>query len=371
MRSRIKVFRKTLLLWLALVVCLPLDAQAAERRLLYVAAPGIRNYLEYGGHGLLVFDIDDGHRFVKRIPTGGRAKDGTSLNVKGICANATTGRMHICTIRTLMCLDLVSEELLWERAYDKGCDRMALSPDGTVMYLPSLEHDQWYVLDALTGDEVVRITPHSRAHNTVYGLDGTRCYLAGLGSPLLSVADTSSHTVHHTVGPFSHSIRPFTVNGSQTLVFACVNECLGFEVGDIPTGKKLHRVEVPGFRTGPVKRHGCSSHGIGLTPDETEVWVCDAFNKRLHIFDATVMPPEYQQSVECRDEPGWITFSIDGTLAYPSSGDVIDVATRKVITQLTDEQGRAVSSEKLLEIDWNDDVPSQAGNQFGVGQMVK
>ena len=32
-----------------------------ERRLLYVAEPGIRNYLEYGGHGLLVFDIDHGH----------------------------------------------------------------------------------------------------------------------------------------------------------------------------------------------------------------------------------------------------------------------------------------------------------------------
>ena len=50
---------------------------AEERRLLYVAAPGIRDYLEYGGHGLLVFDIDDGHRFVKRIPTAG-LDDGAS-----------------------------------------------------------------------------------------------------------------------------------------------------------------------------------------------------------------------------------------------------------------------------------------------------
>ncbi len=363
--------RRRLLLGLIVLLVGTIDAQAAERRLLYVAVPGIRNYLEYGGHGLLVFDIDDDHRFVKRIPTGGRAKDGTSLNVKGICASAETRRIHISTIKTLMCLDMVTEELLWERAYDKGCDRMALSPDGKVMYLPSLEKDQWYVLDAMTGDEITRITPNSRAHNTVYGPDGTRCYLAGLGSPLLTVADTTSHTVHHTVGPFSHSIRPFTVNGSQTLAFVCVNKCLGFEVGDITTGKKLHRVEVPGFRMGPVKRHGCSSHGIGLTPDETEVWVCDAFNKRLHIFDATVMPPEYQESVICRDEPGWITFSIDGTLAYPSSGDVIDVAAQTVITQLTDEQGHAVGSEKLLEIDWDGEIPVRAGNQFGVGQVVK
>ena len=44
----------------------------ADGRYLYVAVPGIRNYLGYGGHGLLVFDVDHGHRFVKRM--GGCAR---------------------------------------------------------------------------------------------------------------------------------------------------------------------------------------------------------------------------------------------------------------------------------------------------------
>lgn len=345
-------------------------AEAEERRLLYAAVPGIRNYLEYGGHGLLVFDIDDGHRFVKRIPTGGLDDSGAALNVKGICASADTKLIHISTIRTLMCLDLVSEKLLWERTFDKGCDRMALSPDGTVIYQPSLENDQWYVLDARTGDQITRLTPDSKAHNTVYGPDGTRCYLAGLGSNLLSVADTSSHEITHQVGPFSGAIRPFTINGRQTLAFVCINDCLGFEVGDITTGRMLHRVEVPGVRKGPVKRHGCPSHGIGLTPDEQQLWVCDAFNRKLHVYDATVMPPEYVDSLTCRDEPGWITFSIDGTLAYPSSGDVIDVASRRIIATLSDEAGHQVASEKVLEIDWDGETHIRAGNQFGVGGLT-
>ena len=343
---------------------------AAEQRLLYVATPGIRNYLEYGGHGLLVFNIDDGHRFVRRIPTGGLDADGNPINVKGICASASTRRIHISTKASLMCVDMVSEKLLWERRYDKGCDRMALSPDGRTIYQPTFEKDEWYVLDALTGDEISRIRPDSRAHNTVYGLDGRFCYLAGLASPLLSVAETSSHSIVRTVGPFSHSIRPFTVNGRQTLAFVCVNQCLGFEIGDITTGKKLHRVEVQGFEPGPVKRHGCPSHGIGLTPNEKEVWVCDAHNQQMHVFDATVMPPKQVASIRCRDEPGWIAFSIDGSLAYPSSGDVIDTATREIVAQLTDEEGRAVGSEKLLEIDWADGAPVRAANQFGVGRVT-
>ena len=41
----------------------PQDTGSAERSFLYVAVPGIRNYVEYGGIGLLVFDRDDGYRF--------------------------------------------------------------------------------------------------------------------------------------------------------------------------------------------------------------------------------------------------------------------------------------------------------------------
>ncbi len=346
---------------------------AAEepRRLLYVAVPGIRDDLQYGGHGLLVFDIDHGHTFVKRIPTAGLRPDGVPDNVKGICASARTKRLYISTTQTLTCLDLVSEKVLWERPYEGGCDRMALSPDGSILYIPSFEKDHWNVADALSGDVIAKIVPKSGAHNTVYGPDGKHVYLAGLRSPLLTVADTATHKASQTIGPFSAAIRPFTVNGSQTLCFVNVNELLGFEIGDLTTGKKLYRVEVKGFETGPVKRHGCPSHGIALTPDESEIWVADAHNQRIHIFDNTVMPPRQVASIRLRDEPGWITFSIDGRLVYPSTGDVIDARTRKIIATLTDENGAAVQSEKLLEIDFEGGQPVKAGNQFGVGEVTR
>lgn len=343
---------------------------AEERRLLYVATPGIRDYLEYGGHGLLVFDIDDGHRFVERIPTAGLDEGGKPLNVKGVCASAATGQIHISTTKTLTCLDLVTEKVLWERAYPGGCDRMAISPDGKVIYLPSLESDHWHVVDALDGDVIAKIVPHSGAHNTAYGLDGKHAYLAGLRSPLLTIADAASHTAARTVGPFGAPVRPFTVNGAQTLCFVNVNGLLGFEVGDLATGKALHRVEVQGYKQGPIKRHGCPSHGIGLTPDEKELWLADAANMQLHVFDATAMPPRQTGSIQLRDEPGWVTFSLDGRFAYPSTGEVIDTATKRVVATLSDEHGRAVQSEKMLEIDFKGNRPIRAGDQFGLGRVT-
>ena len=61
-----------------------------ESHRLYVATPGIRNQLEWGGHGVLVFDIDHGHKFLRRIPFGGLDEKGVPRNVKGICAHAAT-----------------------------------------------------------------------------------------------------------------------------------------------------------------------------------------------------------------------------------------------------------------------------------------
>jgi hypothetical protein len=69
------------------------------------------------------------------------------------------------------------------------------------------------------------------------------------------------------------------------------------------------------------------------------------------------------------DQPGWVTFSLDGDYAYPSTGEVIDTRTRKIVAHLKDEQGRPVQSEKLLEIDFAGQAPVRAGDQFGVGRV--
>ena len=181
------------------------------------------------------------------------------------------------------------------------------------------------------------------------------------------MADSRTHTIARTVGPFGGAIRPFTVDGSESFAYACVNELLGFEVADLKAGKVVRRVEVPGFAKGPVKRHGCPSHGIGMTPDGRSLWVCDAHNQRVHVFDITGDAPKLVDSLATRDQPGWVTFSIDGARAYPSTGEVFDVASRKILATLTDEEGRPVHSEKLLEIAFDGDTPIKAGDQFGRG----
>jgi hypothetical protein len=63
-----------------------------------------------------------------------------------------------------------------------------------------------------------------------------------------------------------------------------------------------------------------------------------------------------------------VTFSLDGKLAYPSTGDVIDTTSKQIVATLTDEMGREVHSEKMIEIDFRGGLPIATGDQFGVGR---
>src|SRR5438132_7747416 len=173
-------FAKRRWLFVALVVlsCLLGDSQAAVKdgRYLYVVCPGIRNYLEFGGAGILVFDIDDGHKLIKRIATPASLEEKPD-NIKGVCSCAATQRLYFTTTKKLYCVDLVSEKTLWETAPPNGTDRMSITPDGKICYVPSFEKDTWNVINAASGDLITSIETKSGAHNTVVSHDGSRMYL--------------------------------------------------------------------------------------------------------------------------------------------------------------------------------------------------
>lgn len=340
---------------------------AGVHRYLYVATPGIRDYLGYGGHGILVFDMDHQHRLVKRIPTQGFHPDGKPSNVKGIAVSIPLNSIYVSTLEGLQRIDLTTEKMVWERKFEGGCDRMAISPDGHTMYLPSLENTFWNVVDCKTGDLIKKIPVYKRAHNTIYSSKGEQVYLDDIGSPWLYVADAKKHELSGKVGPFANNVRPFTVNGKETLVYVTVDSLLGFEVGDLKQGNKVAHVVVEGWEAGPVRRHGNPSHGIALTPDEKELWLCDGHNMRLHVFKADA-PYQQLTTIPLQDMPGWILFSLDGKYAYPSSGEVIEVKSRKVLNILQDEFSNSVASEKMVEIQFEGKKAVRAGNQFGIGR---
>ena len=89
--------------------------------------------------------------------------------------------------------------------YPGGCDRLAIAPDGDRSTCRRSRGRTGTCSTRAPATWSTTIVTNSGAHNTIYGPDGRRVYLAGLKSPLLSVADTA-----HAQGRAGRSARSAT-----------------------------------------------------------------------------------------------------------------------------------------------------------------
>jgi DNA-binding beta-propeller fold protein YncE len=338
--------------------------RAAERHLLYMTTPDAAQG-GGSGEGLLIFDIDKGHEFIRRIDVPS-FKEG----VRGVDACAATGRLYVTTsAHRLVCMDLKTDNVLWEKTYDTGCDRGAITPDGKVLYIPSgwWIHDQcWLVVSGETGEEIApRIKVNGAAHNTLVSLDGTRAYLAS--TTALTVVDTKDHKILQTISPIGETgVFPFTINGAKTRAYVCLGNTIGVDVADLTTGKVLGRILTEGQ---PIHRR---THGAGLTPDEKELWISDQAGNTVYVFDNTVWPLKQLDKIGVKKGGhGWVAFSVDGRYAYTASTEVIDVKSRKIAAIFKDEKGKPVCSSKFVEVQIDDGKVVRAGDQFGVGRLIQ
>jgi DNA-binding beta-propeller fold protein YncE len=333
-----------------LIGAMHLSAQP-DQRYLYVALPGADEAGRDRSVRILVFDVAHQHRFVRRIQLWPARGDEGEV-VRGAAADARRGRLYLSTSKRLTAVDLKTDKVVWEKSYeDHCCDRFAVSPDGKTIYAPAIGRAKWFVVDAVTGNLRTTVAVTGWPRNTMFSHDGARVFLGAWESTTLSVSDAAKHEIVETIGPFSASLCPFTVNRKSTLVFANIDGLVGFEVGDLQTGLILDSVAVDEFDKAAAATYECPSHGLAFTPDERELWVTDGVRNRLHIFDATVYPPVERSAIDLAAQPRWLAFSNDGRYAYASTGDIIDASSRKVVGELKDSAGVKVTSENFLEID--------------------
>jgi outer membrane protein assembly factor BamB len=341
-------------------------AEGQTGRFIYMSTPDGAQSQGRSGTGILIFDIDNGHKFVRRIDLP-IFKEG----IRGFTGNAKMHSVYYSTSnRRLGRFDVETEKVVWEKTFKAGCDRSSITPDGKKIYVPT---GWWYgasdsgflVVDGDTGELIKKIPVGSRAHNSIVSLDGRFAYLGT--TTTLTQFDTSNDKIIKQIKPVGESgVFPYTINKANTLAFVCLGKHVGFDVVDLKAGKVLHRVKASLKDQGPIKHR---THGAGLTPDETELWISDQKGKKLFIFDATKMPPAPKGHVELsQGGHGWVCFSLDGKYAWSHAPDVFDAKTKKLVATFKDDKGKPVSSSKFIEIHFKDGKVVKMGNEFGLGR---
>ncbi|MCZ6794864.1 MAG: hypothetical protein O7J95_14755 [Planctomycetota bacterium] len=337
--------------------------QPQTKRYLYLSTPDGAQSQGRSGNGILIFDIEDDHKFVRRIELP-IFEEG----LRGFTGSLETHCVYYSTMnRRLGCFDLEKETKVWERTYAGGCDRSSITLDGKKIYVPT---GWWYaradsgllVVDAQSGDLIERIPVGLKAHNSIVSLDGRRLYLGS--ETMLTIFDTKTDKMIRQIKDVGEKgVFPYTIHSRQDIGYVCLGGHVGFDVVNLKEGKILHRV-FAGKEPIPHR-----THGAGLTPDEKELWISDQRGKKLFIFDATKMPPAPKGHVELSDGGhGWICFSLDGKYAWCHTPDVFDVKTKKLVHTLKDESGKPVSSSKFIEVHFRGGKVVRMSNEFGLGR---
>jgi len=354
--------RKILLLFTALVsLSAVVEAGPGLKRFLYLSTPD--GAQEGGsGKGILIFEIDNGHRFVRRVDIP--FKEG----LRGFCGNSRRHAVYYTTTnRRLGAFDLESEKIIWERQYDLGCDRACITPDGKKLYVPTGwwwkgTNSGFLVVNPDNGDLLKRLPAGGAAHNSIASLDGQFVYL-GTETNLWVFRTSDDSLVRNISNVGESGVFPFTIDSRNRYAYVCLGKHVGFDVANLQTGEVPHRVLAGGE---PIPHR---THGAALTPDEKELWISDQEGKKLFVFDATQIPPKETGHVDLsQGGHGWVTFSLDGRYAWCHTPDVIDVRTRRIVATLTDENGKPVCGSKFLEVHFRDGKVVEMGDQFGLGR---
>ena len=319
-----------------------------------------------------VYDIEAGHRLVKTIRTVPNVGD-----VRGVAVSAVTGKFYVAYQDVsgpgmVYCLNLYDNTILWNRAVSPGVDRLAINPSGQLLYVPTWEGgsaDYINVVDANSGDVVRQVHFSNRSHDAQYPLSGPifQETKADDGSgKYLYLIDPGSYAVSR-VGPYSGILGPYAVDSTSSYAVNNVRDLWGMQVANLKTGQII----TAGIPAHPPGDAGLL-HGIGWTPDQTEVWHSGSWSDpHVYIWGMrNPMTPVLKTRLTLRSGRGshWLTFDIKGDYGYIAPNKNSADGTEIFDARTHDSVGVIGSTEDLLEIDFANGKISQVGDQYGIGR---
>jgi hypothetical protein len=322
-----------------------------------------------------VYEIDRGHNLLKTIPTVSNVDD-----VKGVAVSAATGKLYVAYrtrsgVGMIYCLNIYDDAVLWNRAIDPDIDRLSIHPNGRLLYVPTWEGgsaDHINILDADSGDVIRKVYFSNRSHDTQFPLSGPlfqETKATDGSGRYLYLVDPTSYAVSR-IGPYSGILGPNAVDGVSRHVANNVTGLWGMQVADLKTGQivSANLPEHPAGEPGLL-------HGIGWTPDESEVWESSSYgDPHLYVWSMLdPMAPKLKEQLSLRSQQGshWLTFDLNGDYAYVAPTKNSDDAT-EIFNVHTHKSVRSISSsEDMIEIDFTNGKISRVGDQYGIGRVAR
>jgi YVTN family beta-propeller protein len=309
---------------LVTVLCLPTLSQAAgDRQKLYVT--------NSAGNDVTVIDVAT-NKVIGRIEVG--------PHPHGIAVPVSQDVIYV-TIEgsdpgELVSIDPYTDKVVRRMPVGPAPNQLAVTPDGRFAYVPCID-GYWDVVELARHKVIKRLFTGGRPHNTLCSPDGKRMYLAPMGSPKrVTVVDVAAHKPIGEIR-FSNVVRPVALSRDEKRLYAEVDGLVGIEVADVQARKMIHRIRAE--LADDQRKVASRSHGIGIRPDQKEVWECDVEHHDVHVYDVTGAKPRQIATIPIGSQIYWLTFRPDGKVCYVSARGAsavaaVDTATKKIIARM-------------------------------------
>ena len=267
---------------------------------------------------------------------------------------------------------------------DRGVHGLAVSGDGSKVYVASDKTGMFQVVDArrgtvvgqlplgldpnqmtLTKDErfayvpmrgeskvaVVQLNPLrlvkklpslTGPHDAYTSPDGSRIFVGAQFDTGIVVIDPATQSVlHHIKTDFG--VRPIRPSPDGKLLYVALSNLVGFAVVDVAQQKVVRKVSLGTLPEGvPQPYRDTWTHDLALSADGKELWLCDDANDLLRVVRISDMKEVAQ--IKTGHFPHWFALRPDGKVLFASlwfsdAVAAVDVATKTVIKNIQFELG--------------------------------
>jgi len=210
------------------------------------------------------------------------------------------------------------------------------------------------VIDAATLMRTKSIPVNGRLHNVYVTPDGKYIIAGSIRTKTITVIELASEQIAWEL-KLDRGIRPMAIeagpNGSTRRIFVQLSDFNGFAVVDFDARREVARVKLPDA-TSPFEtdagRSTAPSHGIGVAPDGTTLWVTSIPNNAVFVYALANLELLGQVALPCLTLPGrgpiaavpnWVAFAPDSRTVYISNAALrsvtaIDMASMRVIAAI-------------------------------------
>lgn len=257
--------------------------------------------------------------------------DGTKLYVsRGILADVAA-------------FDLRTKRMLWRK--DIGgfsADHMAINANGSRIIVGDITNSNMKVFDTASGSIVAQFNAGTYGHGVDYSADYSKIYVGSIGTISLpyelnflkgdrqiTIVNASNYSVLKTY-KYDYGVRPFAVTPDDRFMFMQQSFNRGFAEVDLGTGAITRRASLPSTPAGDALwpndlPRDSMHHGLALSGDSQKICNAGTIDNYVAVVKRSDFKP--LQIVAGQSTPYWATTSQDGNscLVSNSTGNNVTV----------------------------------------------